>query len=369
MSLDFLTLDNRTVWSSLVERLPESQRDIHFLPEYGEIYQKVYGHEPLLAYFDAGSQGFALQPFVKRSVSDLPFLKNTRMDGDCEYFDVSHPYGYGGPVFSCSSGSPEQLLTEFSNLVAIETSKRGWASEFTSVHPLLGNHAHLLRAGLLNLQARKSVVFVDLTKPLEEIWKGFDKGHKSSIKKAQRSDILVERVPPTPENLSIFNELYYHTMKRRGAAERWLFPEPFFAQTVKSLGDNRASLFFAILDRKAIAAYFLIHDFSLSYLHFTGAREEFLKLSPNNLLMFECIKWSKDKGYRFFHLGGGVTDSEADPLFSFKAGFSSDKATLYTYGRVLNESNYERLSHLKSEFEITNFGKESKIDFFPSYRR
>ena len=114
---------------------------------------------------------------------------------------------------------------------------------------------------------------------------------------------------------------------------------------------------------------FLFTTLGPSYLHFSGAAEAALKLSPNNLLMWETTLWAKSKGYRYYHLGGGVTSLDSDPLFSFKAGFSEDIAPLSTYFRILNSANYHLLCELKKTYERETEGRESESDFFPLYRR
>jgi hypothetical protein len=365
----FLFLDNKPEWQSLVERLPAGQQDIHFLPEYGEIYGQVYGFRPFLAVFEKPDGQFVIQPFVERPLKDLAFLSSDDADNRPDaFYDIANPYGYGGPAL-LTQQDPAALLKEFEAEFTLAAASQGWASEFTSVHPLLPNAALLAKCDIAHLQQEKAVVVIDLRKADSEIWAGFDKGHKSSVKKASRLGVSIERVPISQESLDIFHKLYSTTMSRRSAAPRWHFPDNFFAITSSCLGADRASLFFARFENRVIAAYFLIHAFKTAYLHFTGADAEWLRLSPNNLLMFETMRWAKAQGYETYHLGGGVTSAATDPLFSFKAGFSESKVWLTTYYRILNQKTYGLLCERKKAYELATAGKESDSDFFPLYRR
>jgi len=69
------------------------------------------------------------------------------------------------------------------------------------------------------------------------------------------------------------------------------------------------------------------------------------------------------------HLGGGVTAKEDDSLLRFKAGFSADRAPLYTYFTVRNRAAYDELCARKRAYERQTNGTELQSDFLPLYRR
>src|SRR5262245_34059399 len=140
MPFEILSADgtNAERWSALVEALPSNLRDIHFLPEYGRIYRDTYRQEPFLAVY-AEDEGAVLQPFVRRSLADLPFLKSA---ADARQFaDVANPYGYGGPLCtSANRDAARRLYRAFAENFATWCEREGIASEFTSLHPLLIAH-------------------------------------------------------------------------------------------------------------------------------------------------------------------------------------------------------------------------------------
>lgn len=354
-------------WSSLINRLDPENRDIHFLPEYGRIYQKTYGFEPYLAFY-GNNDDFIIQPFVKRLLNGMPFLREQNIDE--LFYDISNPYGYGGPI--CSFHGKEiagSLLNEFKHYFTNYCKEEKIASEFTSLHPLINNHKLIMDLSLFKLVKQKEIVYVELSGTEDNLWKGINRGNKSSINKAKKAGILVRKVDPVPENFNIFNKLYYMTMERNGASERWFFPEDYFRNCYELLGQNRVSLFFAFAGKCVASAYILMHDFSTIYYHFGGSDSRFYDLRPNNLLMYEVMLWAKKQGYMYYHLGGGVTSSPDDNLFRFKAGFSANRSPLYSYCRIHNSQIYEQLCDLKKNYEEKISGKAITSDYFPLYRR
>ncbi len=354
------------VWSELIASLPRKKQDIHFLPEYGSIYQRTYGHEPLLAYF-GDERNFVIQPFIRRRLNDLPFLLDQGVIDPC--FDIASPYGYGGPICRDEDEAGAlSLLADFNAALCEWCQTEGIASEFTSLHPLIGNHELLFRSGIVTLKKEKEVVYVDLDSSTDELWQQLNRGNKSSIHKARKSGIRIAKVPTTTGNLEIFNDLYFATMERQGAAQRWFFPQSYFSNCVQMLGTGRSSLFFAYLEHEVAAAYFLIHEFDTAYYHFGGSDSRHFTLRPNNCLMYEVELWSKGAGYHYYHLGGGVSAAADDSLLRYKLGFSERTASLYSYHRVHNEGNYRRLCALKLAHETAQ-GIMSESDYFPLYRR
>ena len=354
------------LWSDLVRRLPPRLRDLHFLPEYGLIYRDTYGHEPFLACASEGSN-FIIQPFVRRRLDTLPFLADQESGEPA--FDIANAYGYGGPL------CPDPEAAGVPGLMAgFEAKFHTWcveeriASEFCSLHPLLGNQALLAGSGI-EAVPQKRVVYLDLAPPEAVLWQDVNRGHRSSIQRARSAGVRVERVAADPANLSEFERLYGLTMDRHQAADRWYFPENYFSNCVRHLGPERVSLFFARAGDAVASAYLLLHDAGIAYYHFGGSDQAHFALRPNNLLLYETALWAKGSGHRIYHLGGGVGSGADDSLLRFKSGFGGREATLYTYGRIHDRARYERLCELKMSYERARLGRVLDDAYFPLYRR
>ena len=68
-----------------------------------------------------------------------------------------------------------------------------------------------------------------------------------------------------------------------------------------------------------------------------------MNFAPNNILLWEAIKYAKREGCKERHLGGGLTDSPEDSLFRFKKKFSSNCKHFYIGKRVHDQKIYEKL--------------------------
>jgi len=361
------TGDEGRLWSELVGRLPPELNDLHFLPEYGLVYEATYGHEPRLACLVDG-RDFALQPFVVRRLNALPFLAQQGVTEP--YRDIANAYGYGGPLCSDPGGAAAPgLLARFDERLRAWCLGERIASEFCSLHPLLDNRRLVAGWSGVSPREEKRVIWLDLAREETALWQAVSRGHRSSIQRARRAGVGVERVALDAQNFAEFERLYAMTMARHGAADRWYFPEGYFRTCARLLGPDRVALFFARVDGALASAYLLLHDSGIAYYHFGGSDDAFFHLRPNNLLLHETALWARRAGDRIYHLGGGVTAREDDSLLRFKSGFGGSAATLCTYGRVHDRASYDRLCELKLAHERAALGTTLESDYFPLYRR
>jgi hypothetical protein len=367
MSFRVLSADaaDREHWHEVLARFPAPLQDLHYLPEYGSIYRDCYGYEPLLAVFEAHGLT-AIQAFVCRPLDRLPFLADA---GGAGFRDIATPYGFGGPLLSrVGAQRADDCMRGFEDAFRDWCRQERLASEFTCLHPVLGNRACVAAAGIVPSPA-KEVVIIDLHAQEEELWAAVSRGTRSSIQRARRAGVTVERVHADADALEIFRNLYHATMQRRGAAERWYFPPSYFSECVRHLGQERSALFFARCEGEVAAAYLLLNDGQTAYYHFGGSDERWLERRPNNLLMYETLLWAKHRGLTYYHLGGGVGAQENDSLLRFKSSFGGRRAMLYTYCRVLNEDTYRELRCRKLAHEKRTAQTITDPDYFPFYRR
>ena len=352
-------------WQRCIDRLPPDRRDLHYLPEYGRIYRSTYAQEPFLAVLE-DARGIVLQPFVKRRLDELPFLRDRGLDE--RYHDIANAYGYGG-IVAASDFDEAGQVRDFESAFLDYCRAEHFASEFAILHPRFHAERLIAQSGTAAPMRQKTVVYIDCREDRQQRWSRLRKGHKSSITKARRGGVQVDLVAPTPANFAQLNALYTETMRRNGAQPRWFFPDDYFFNCLESLGTARCSLFFARIGDCVIAASIVIHAFDTAYYHFSGSNAEYQALGAGNLLVYEISDWVHDRGYRWLHLGGGVTNAPDDSLFRFKSGFSDVRAELYVYGRILHEPTYEVLCSLKRSHEAESAGGVSRLDYFPLYRR
>ena len=372
-SLRILTTKGADVdkWRDLVNRNP--QADIYFTPEYamlfettkGEIRKSFGGKAQLLFY--GNEQNYIIYPFFKREISELSFCEILGPETE-NWFDIVSPYGFTGPL-ACIN-KPEvrdRLWRDFGQEFHLYCVQNNIIAEFARLHPYFKNHLPLNTLDRTNVRKDSEVVYVDLEQDISLIRKGFTKGNKSSISKAQRSNVEIF-CSNAKEELDAFYELYIDTMKRNKAKMSYFFSREFFDHVFQLLNRD-VQLFGARYGEQIIAASLFLFNKKggLAHYYLSGADANFLSLCPNNLLLYDVILWAKEQGYKIFNLGGGYKPD--DSLFQFKASFSKTTADFYTYSRVHNEEFYKILCQARDEYDRAKDIEIAKSNYFPEYRR
>jgi lipid II:glycine glycyltransferase (peptidoglycan interpeptide bridge formation enzyme) len=84
-------------------------------------------------------------------------------------------------------------------------------------------------------------------------------------------------------------------------------------------------------------------------------------IGANKIIQYNAIMWSKRKGFKKLHSGGGIVGSHSDSLMLFKAGFSKLRGDFYIAKRIHNHDTYRKLC------AVADVDTDVK-SFFPAYR-
>ena len=153
-------------------------------------------------------------------------------------------------------------------------------------------------------------------------------------------------------------------MKFNTASKKYNFDFQFFINNFRNLKD-KINLFVAELEGKMISgSLFINHNESIHY-YFSGTNSNYRNFYPNNLIIWEAIKWAKSREISNLNLGGGRSNSDSDSLFKFKKGFSDIVKDFYTIGLVYNNRMYNNLKARKKKL----FCQKEDTGFFPEYRK
>jgi hypothetical protein len=258
-----------------------------------------------------------------------------------EAYDVTTPYGYGGPV-----GADAGFYAEYERWCT----ERGIVSTFIRYHPLFENH----RQAAPSVHASYAGATVGW--PLAgDLLAGMHGKHRNTIRKAERAGVAVE-VAVAPADLAGFVDLYEQTMRRQQAREYYFFPAAYWEQLVK-LGD-RLVRFDATNGGEPIAAALCLRGDRWLHYHLGATDDAARDLGASNLLLYRAALWGQEHGLEEFHLGGGAGGRE-DSLFAFKQRFSPNGAREFWVGKAVHDEDaYCRLSG----------NAEIDLGFFPAYR-
>jgi hypothetical protein len=350
VSLDVLSLDERgPEWDALLASLPARERDLFFGSPWLLLWQeRGDGRAMGAVYRDEG--GMVLYPFLLRELTALPYLG----DEFAGRFDVTSPYGYGGPLVT--KGAPEGTVACFREGFAAWCRTAGVVSEFVRFHPLLDTRLPF-------------APFMDVGEAGQIVWCRFDQGAcrvgdqlsataRRNVRAAREAG-LTSTIERSPDAYDRFADLYADNAARRRAAPFYRFDRSHVQRLRERLGQAQALVGVRREGELVAGALFLRSD---DYVHFhlLAADRTCAGLRPANLVFFEALQWARALGVTAVDLGGGYRGD--DELLRFKTGFAGMRAPRFV-GRVIHDSpTYIAASRLRDEQ-----GEILDCDYFPAY--
>ncbi len=356
---NFSLPEDQSQWLDELGCLERPHQDVFLLPGYARVYENLYQAKAGLFCLNQG-RNRAVHIFLRRPVHLLPFY-----EGKEEAFDIITPE-YSGPIIECPAKDKENFIPFFLKTFNDFCRENKIVCEFGRVNPYYNGDKDTLE--MFSARMNRRIVYVDLLQTEDIIRKGFSKGNRSSIKKAQRQGVEIKKDVVSQESIKKFYELYASTMSRNQASRFYFFSLEFFLDLFSSLKDN-ISLFSAFYKSDKIASSVFLHLGNYIHYYFSGSDQHHLSLCPNNLLLYEAILWAKKEGYKVFSLGGGYHNSGADSLYSFKSSFSGACCDFYTYSTIHDSRLYQQLCMQFRAYSNISGVDNQPNGYFPEYRR
>jgi Acetyltransferase (GNAT) domain len=359
-----LILSTREVeqWTSILNRC--KLRDPCYLPQYLTIYERLDNKESFSSFGGEGflfvygdSENFIIYPFFKRKIADLPFAKGSLRD----MYDIISPYGYGGPIPQFKDETLyEDLCRGFYLSFSTFCKNNNIISEFCRLHPIFENHVLVKAFSDGIVQKIGKIVYIDLSCSEEELLNNMEHSHRRKIRKAVSNPDLSFEVVTQNGPDGLFYKNYVENMQMVGVENKYLFSPGFFVDAFRNLSEF-ISLNQISYKGNCCAQWIVLKNGDYAYSWLSASQNEYLYLSPNNLMVYDlCLKLKKE-GINHFNLGGG-RGAQEDSVYQFKKGFSKLSKDFYIYKKIhLNEA-YTELVKLKAN-ETGN-----SDEYFPKYR-
>jgi lipid II:glycine glycyltransferase (peptidoglycan interpeptide bridge formation enzyme) len=183
---------------------------------------------------------------------------------------------------------------------------------------------------------------------------------RNHINQARRAGSSVE-LDEDGRELDAFLDVYYGTMQRRNAAERYYLPRSFFERLIAGL-PGRFVFGYVRAGGAIVSVELALVSARCAYAYMAGTRAESFRSYPNELLKHEIVLWAKERGLDWYVLGGGV--SGEDSLFEYKRRFAPGGVRELQIGQwVLDPDTYDRLVRARDRQ-----APRTNLDFFPAYR-
>ena len=279
-----------------------------------------------------------MYPFMLNKIENNTLSEN--------YYDIESVYGYTGPITNCNE---EGFLQDFEGEFLKYCKESNIVAEFIRFHPLIGNEAYFKKG--VRVLKNRNTIYIDLNQDIEEIWADdVVSKNRNVIRKGQNSGLKLE----ISKDFKAFINIYESTMDKVNADKFYYFQDEYF----KSMKNDEDYVLLKVVKEDVLISGGVFMRYGQFFHYHLGASlKEYLNYSPNNFLLWEAIKYGKDIGAKYFHLGGGLSDSEDDKLYKFKKSFSSKRSEFCIGKRIHNTGVYEQLI---KEWEQKN-NKKAKL--------
>lgn len=158
---------------------------------------------------------------------------------------------------------------------------------------------------------------------------------RTAIKKAQSSGLRIE-FEQSGRSLDVFYRLHSLTRRRHGLPPQ---PRRFFDSIARHvLARGQGVVVSALSGQEPVAAAMFFYRKGQAFFKFGASDYRFQNLRPNNLLMWEAMKWLQERGIGSLHLGR--TSLTQAGLRRFKLGFGAEEEPLEYFRYSLPEMTF-----------------------------
>jgi CelD/BcsL family acetyltransferase involved in cellulose biosynthesis len=192
---------------------------------------------------------------------------------------------------------------------------------------------------------------LDLTRSETDILSGLSKSHRRNLKRAMKNemDLTFDRTRVTLED---FYRLHCQTRRRHG-----LPPQPllFFKKILEHiLSRDLGIIVSARRSGQVIASSVFFHFGSKAIFKYGASDPKALGYKPNNLVIWEAIRWYRDHGASGLNLGR--TAIEAEGLRHFKVSWGASESALRYYRYDFDRVDFAR-SPLRGDYPLRLLSK------------
>lgn len=176
----------------------------------------------------------------------------------------------------------------------------------------------------LRLVKRAKWHCVDLRADLNDIWNNLHSSARRAIKKSQRDGVVV-RCAQGKEELRAFFEMHLRLRKYKYhlLAQPYCFFENIWNNFIEI---QKGALMVAEFRSEIVGGVLFIEWQDKLYYKFNASNPDYISLRPNDLVVWEGIKYGQAKGYSYLDFGRSDWDHEG--LLRYKRKFSSEEKTI-----------------------------------------
>ena len=177
---------------------------------------------------------------------------------------------------------------------------------------------------------------VPLERDTQVMWKRVKSSAQQPVKKARKDGVTV-RVGESTSDIDAYHHLHLLTRSRKHGMPSQ--PARYFRDLWQTFGHGDSAtgqvrVLLAEYQGSAIAGMILLVSGSTVRYAYSASDERYLRLSPNNLLMWEALSWAGEQGYTRFDMGRTAHDNVGLTKFKRNWGAQEEPLPYYYYPQV-----------------------------------
>lgn len=308
--------------------------DIYYSCEYLVSALKLDPGQAALFYFvDDSGEGEVAYPFIKRELREEGFL----------FYDVTTPFGYGGPLLKVK-GDGYKLAANFLAGFSEYCQAEKIVAEFIRFHPLM-NNAEFFKDEL-------DLISVYETYTLPLLNTNFQ---NNPFQQKHTSEYTVKKLG-TVKHMFDFLVLYYSTIRMNEDTDSYhFFTDDYFESLVSSLGPN-LHLFGAYKNNKLLAACYLLTKGDVIYHHLSGRADGEKVPEAENVLRRRIAEWGAENNFLYYHLGGKQIGDYNQNVTDSTSRFTHTISTYFISRLVHDQEVYKTIYPLEQKELIKRYG-------------
>lgn len=301
---------NRKDWANFVKNHPSGS--VFQTPEMYAIYSQTPKHEPnILVAYEQGKLVGCLLSVVQQQYKGFLGVLSSRVIVN------------GGPLVE---NNDEKIIAELLEEHFKIVKNRSVLTQFRNSYNML-QFNEVFRSKSYVFESHLNII-IDLSKGAEMLWQELHDGRKKKIKSAVNSGLFVE-VHNSEITLDQIREGYKIIKKVYEIAE---LPLANIDLLINAYNSGCLMLFELKYNNNTIGVRFVLRYKDELYGWYAGSLSKYYPLFPNDILIWETLKWGADNGYKKFDYGGAGNPNINYGVRKFK---------LQSGGEIVNYGRYE----------------------------
>lgn len=236
----------------------------------------------------------------------------------------------GGPLLAPDINNRDDVLGCLLRGIKENLKKQVVYVEFRNIWDV-SNYRHVFANHGFNYEDHLDIL-IDLKKSEQDLWDAMTRDRKKSIKKGQKE--LEVRLISDDDNYQI--DSVYNLLGVVYKRVRLPLPHKyFFLNVIKSLHPKGyIKIFGAYKDSVLIGVRLVLCYNGLIYDWYAGANDDYLEYRPNDILVWNVLKWGHENGYKLFDFGGAGKPNVPYGVRDYKLKFGGELVCFGRYQHV-----------------------------------